>query len=57
MSRVLEAVAIPCDDYERCWRPVPTPDGLPFVSAEAAVLWVALLVISIVLLAQRLGRS
>jgi hypothetical protein len=54
---VLEAVAIPCHDYERCWRPVPAPDGLPFVSAEAALVWAVLLVLAVVLLVHRLLRA
>jgi hypothetical protein len=54
---MLEAVATGCPDYDRCWRPTPTPDGFPFASPELAALWVALLVLTIFLLLHRLGRD
>jgi hypothetical protein len=54
---VIQAVATPCHDYERCWRPLPVPDDFPFVSPVAAALWLGLLVVCVVLLAHRLGRD
>jgi hypothetical protein len=54
---VLVALATGCPDYERCWRPVETPDGFPFASVELAVVWGILLVLSVALLLQRLGRQ
>jgi hypothetical protein len=53
---VLEALATGCADYETCWRPVETPDGFPFASAELAVLWAVLLILSLAMLLRRLGR-
>ncbi|MGH3030024.1 MAG: hypothetical protein ACRDNE_04545 [Gaiellaceae bacterium] len=54
---MLEAVGTGCRDYEACWRPVETPDGLPFASVELAVVWAALLLLSIAALLRRLGRD
>jgi hypothetical protein len=54
---VLEAVGTGCHDYEACWRPVETPDGLPLASIELAVVWAALLFLSIAVLLLRLGRD
>jgi len=36
---------------------VDTPDGLPVVSVELAVVWVVLLVLSLAMLLRRLGRE
>jgi hypothetical protein len=54
---VPEALATYCHDYDACWRPVETPDGLPFVSVEAGIVWAVLLVLSIGLLVARLLRA
>ena len=57
IGEVPEALATYCHDYDACWRPVATPDGLPFVSVEAVVVWAVLLVLSIGLLIARLPRA
>jgi hypothetical protein len=54
---VLEALATYCHDYDVCWRPSPSPDGLPFVSLEAAIAWLVLLVASVIALVRNLGRD
>jgi hypothetical protein len=54
---VLVALATGCADYETCWRPVETPDGVPLASAELAVVWAVLVVLSLAMLLRRLGRE
>jgi hypothetical protein len=53
---VLEALATGCADYETCWRPVQTPDGFPFASAELVVVWGVLLILTLAMLLRRLGQ-
>jgi hypothetical protein len=54
---VVVGLATPCDDYDRCWRPVPVPDDFPFVSWWLAALWLALFVVCVLTFVRRLGRE
>ncbi|MGH3060181.1 MAG: hypothetical protein ACRDNA_02075 [Gaiellaceae bacterium] len=54
---MLQALATGCPDYQTCWRPVETPDGLPFASVELAVAWAVVLALSLAMLLRRLGQE
>jgi hypothetical protein len=57
ISRMREAVATPCPDYDSCWRPVEVPDGFPFVSGSLAAVWWILFLVCIGVFIARLGRD
>ncbi len=49
-----EALATACQEYARCWRPVPVPDGFPFVSSDVAAAWAFLFVLCLIVFVRRL---